>query len=79
MHSKEEIQEALSIVIKRHRDNRDLSQFDLAMESDLHRTMVEFIERRKRMPTVHSFMKLAEGLSIDASELLKEVQEELKK
>ncbi|MDZ7805812.1 MAG: hypothetical protein U5K71_01700 [Gracilimonas sp.] len=54
MHSKEEIQEALSIVIKRHRDKRDLSQFDLAIESDLHRTMIEFIEEESGcLPYIH--------------------------
>lgn len=79
MHKKEEIQEALSVVIKRERDQKGLSQFDLAVGSDLHRTMIEFIERRKRMPTIHSFLKIAEALEISPSKLMKELENELGK
>lgn len=79
MNTKEEIQEALSVVIKRERDQKGLSQFDLAVGSDLHRTMIEFIERRKRMPTIHSFLKIAEALEISASQLMQELENELSK
>lgn len=79
MHSKEKIQEALSTVIKRLREEKEMSQFDLAIESDLHRTMVEFVERRKRMPTIHTFLKLSKALSISAADLMKLVEEELEK
>ncbi len=79
MHTKEEIQEALSVVIKRERDQRGLSQFDLAVGSDLHRTMIEFIERRKRMPTIHSFLKIAEALEVSPSYLMQELESELGK
>lgn len=79
MHTKEEIQEALSVVIKRERDQKGLSQFDLAVGSDLHRTMIEFIERRKRMPTIHSFLKIAEALEVSPSYLMKELESELAK
>ncbi|WP_409029370.1 helix-turn-helix domain-containing protein [Gracilimonas sediminicola] len=77
MHKKEDIQQALALIIKRHRERKGLSQFELAMESELHRTMVEFIERRKRMPTIHTFMKLSGALSVSAAELMKELEEEL--
>jgi transcriptional regulator with XRE-family HTH domain len=79
MHTKEEIQEALSVVIKRERDQKGLSQFDLAVGSDLHRTMIEFIERRKRMPTIHSFLKIAEALEVSPSYLMQELEKELGK
>jgi transcriptional regulator with XRE-family HTH domain len=79
MNTKEEIQEALSIVIKRERDQKGLSQFDLAVGSDLHRTMIEFIERRKRMPTIHSFLKIAEALEVSPSQLMKELESEVSK
>lgn len=79
MKSKEEIQEALSIVIKRNRDEKGLSQFDLAVGSDLHRTMIEFIERRKRMPTIHSFLKIADALGKKPSSLMEELEKELSK
>ncbi len=79
MNTKEEIQNALSVVIKRQRDKKGISQFDLAVGSDLHRTMIEFIERRKRMPTIHSFLKIAEALDTSPSSLMKELEEELSK
>ena len=79
MHTKEEIQEALSVVIKRERDQKGLSQFDLAVGSDLHRTMIEFIERRKRMPTIHSFLKIAGALEVTPSYLMQELENELSK
>lgn len=79
MHTKEEIQEALSVVIKRERDQKGLSQFDLAVGSDLHRTMIEFIERRKRMPTIHSFLKICEALEVAPSYLMEELEKELGK
>ncbi|MBO6573172.1 MAG: helix-turn-helix transcriptional regulator [Balneola sp.] len=79
MHTKEEIQEALSVIIKRQRDKKGISQFDLAVGSDLHRTMIEFIERRKRMPTIHSFLKIADALELSPSILMKELENELEK
>lgn len=79
MNTKEEIQEALSVVIKRERDQKGLSQFDLAVGSDLHRTMIEFIERRKRMPTIHSFLKIADALELSPSYLMQKLENELSK
>lgn len=73
MKSKEEIQKIIGTNLKRERDKIGISQFDLAIRADLHRNMIDLIERGKTMPTVYTLLKIANSLEIDINSLLDSV------
>tara|TARA_Y100001935_G_scaffold93147_1_gene77441 strand:- start:62126 stop:62350 length:225 start_codon:yes stop_codon:yes gene_type:complete len=70
MKTKEEIQKIIGLNLKRERNSAGISQFDLAIQADLHRNMIDLIERGKTMPTVYTLLKIADSLEIDVSDLL---------
>ena len=70
MKTKEEIQKIIGLNLKRERNSAGISQFDLAIQADLHRNMIDPIERGKTMPTVYTLLKIADSLEIDVSDLL---------
>lgn len=71
MKSKEEIQSIIGINVKRAREKAGLSQFDLGVESDLHRNMIDLVERGQTMPTVYTLIKMAKALETNLAELTK--------
>lgn len=71
MKSKEEIQSIIGINVKRAREKAGLSQFDLGLESDLHRNMIDLVERGQTMPTVYTLIKIAKALEASLAELTK--------
>ena len=70
MKTKEEIQAIIGLNVRKAREGAGLSQFDLAIESDLHRNMIDLIERGQTMPTVFTIYKLSKALELELSELL---------
>ena len=58
--------------LRRIRQERGLSQEELAFESGLHRTYVSGVERGVRNPTVMVLEKIALALKVSAAELLAE-------
>lgn len=74
MKTKEEIQAIIGLNVRKAREAEGISQFDLALESDLHRNMIDLIERGQTMPTVFTIYKISEALKIEFSELLKDVK-----
>ncbi|MAO65408.1 MAG: transcriptional regulator [Balneola sp.] len=74
MKSKEEIQSIIGINVKRAREKAGLSQFDLGLESDLHRNMIDLVERGQTMPTVYTLIKIAKALETSLAELTKGVE-----
>ena len=58
--------------LKRIRQERGLSQEELAFESGLHRTYISGVERGVRNPTVIVLEKIARALKVPAAELLAE-------
>ncbi|MEX0608360.1 MAG: helix-turn-helix transcriptional regulator [Balneolaceae bacterium] len=76
MKSKEEVQEIIGLNLKRERNAAELSQFDLAIEAELHRNMIDLIERGKTMPTVFTLLKICKALNIPISKLLGGVEED---
>lgn len=55
----------------RLRRRKRLSQEELAVRSDLHRTEIGLLENGRRMPRLDTIIKLMGGLEVDANELLK--------
>lgn len=70
-----EIQAVVRRNVKRCREQRGLSQEELAFQSDLHRTYVSGVERGIRNPTVAILARLANALGVTPANLL-EIQED---
>ena len=62
---------ALAIRIKELRDQKGISQEELAHRSGLSRTGMGFVETGKRWPRLDTLMKVAQGLNVTVDELLK--------
>jgi DNA-binding XRE family transcriptional regulator len=73
------ILQALASRIKQLRDEKHISQEELAHRSGLSRTGMGFLETGKRWPRLDTLMSVAEGLSLSVDELLKGVHKPPKK
>lgn len=56
--------------LKRLRFEKQISQEDLALEADLHRTFVAHVERGVRNISIDNIEKLAKALHVETFELL---------
>ena len=65
---------ALGRNVRAHREKKKLTQEALGERSSLHTTYISDIERGVRNPSALILLKLAKGLSINASELFKGVE-----
>lgn len=63
--------------IRELRQQRGLSQEDLAERSGLHRTQIGFVERAERSPRLDTIEKLARGLGVSLAELFAPFTEKL--
>lgn len=57
--------------LRRLRAERQMSQEDLALEADLHRTFVAHVERGARNISIDNIEKLARALKVPTFELLR--------
>ncbi len=73
------IQTAFGLVLKDLRNERGLSQQQLALESDLDRTYISLLERGLRLPTLGTVFKVAEVLKISPSDIVARVEKNFKK
>ena len=62
---------ALANRIRELRDQKGISQEELAHRAGLSRTGMGFLETGKRWPRLDTLMKVADGLNIAVDELLK--------
>jgi ribosome-binding protein aMBF1 (putative translation factor) len=69
---KSEFHRALGLVVRYTRARRALSQEELGDRSELHRNYVGAIERGEINPTFRVLLKLARGLGLPLSELIRE-------
>jgi transcriptional regulator with XRE-family HTH domain len=63
-------QTALGLAVKARREALDLTQEQLANDTDLHQRWISNVETGKRNPSYGSLRRLAAGLELSASELL---------
>lgn len=61
---------AVGEAIRLIREQKGLSQEELAHRSGIHRTYVGGVERGERNPTVESLKKIADGLGVEPEEIL---------
>lgn len=62
---------AISDVIKERRSSLGVSQHELGQRADLHRTYISDIEAGRRNLSLKSLVRLAEGLGLSVSDLVK--------
>ncbi len=67
-----DVRKRVGINLKRLRQDRGLSQEELAFESGLHRTYISGVERSVRNPTVLVLQEIAGALKVPAAKLLEE-------
>ena len=71
---KQTLRRSLGIVLKRRRENLGLSQDQLALRADLHRTYISDVERGARNLSFESIYSLAKGLNVLPSLLFAEAE-----
>ncbi|MTW88376.1 helix-turn-helix domain-containing protein [Virgibacillus dakarensis] len=67
--------EAHGIILRKYRNEANLSQEQLALKCNLDRTYIGMLERGQRQPTISTLFSIAENLNIAASAFIKEVEE----
>ena len=67
-----EIGKRIGIVVRARREKMELTQEDLAFESDHHRNYIGFLERGERCPNVATLERIAEALGTRVSDILRE-------
>lgn len=65
-----DLQQTVGRAVRRFRQERRLSQEELADELGMHRTWVGGVERGERNLTLRSVERLAAGLGVDPAHLL---------
>lgn len=73
--TKEQFLNALANVIKEKRGNISITQ--LALESDVSKSILSMIEKSQRDPQISTLFKIAEALYIKPSELLLLIEQKL--
>lgn len=65
------VEEAFGQVLRELRQNRGLSQEQLALVCDLDRTFISMLERGRRQPSLSSVITLAQALGTQPHKLVK--------
>lgn len=68
------LDQALGDVLREIRLQRGMSQEDLALACDRHRTYVSLLERGRNSPSVRTLFMIAEALDVAPSSVLKRVE-----
>ena len=69
---------AFGKALRRLRQEASLTQEELGFEANLRRTYVSVLELGQQQPSLTTILKLASALKLTASELLAEVETELR-
>ncbi len=62
--------EAFGLAVKRHREDKGLSQMELSFRADLDRTYIGSLERGHRNVSLLNLLKIADALEVHISTLL---------
>ncbi len=67
-------EEAFGKVLREIRNEHSLSQEELGLESNYHRTYISLLERGRKSPSLNTIFQLAAALGISASEILRRTE-----
>lgn len=70
---------AIAKILKKVREEKGISQEQLAFNASLHRTYISQLERGLKSITVKTLLKITKSLNIEIDEFMKLVVNELKK
>lgn len=62
----------VGVRIKKFREEKDLTQEDVALSTGLNRAYIGYIERGERNPSTETIAKIAKALKVPVYELFKE-------
>ena len=65
--------------LKTFREERNISQLELSLQSGVSQNMITYIETGKRTPTLRTLIKLCEALKISPAKLFEEDNKEKEK
>lgn len=68
------LEEALAIVLKEYRTEKNLSQEELADKCDLDRTYISLLERGKRKPTLSVIFNICNSLEVKPSVFIAKIE-----
>lgn len=71
-----ETNEAFASVLRKFRIQKGLSQEDLALKANLHRTYISQLERGLKSPTLNTMKLLAGVLEISLTEFVKAIEKD---
>lgn len=74
-----EISTAFALVLKKHRQAKEISQELLAEKADIHPTHVSLIERSLRNPSLKVAKAIANALGLTLTQLISEAEQLQKK
>lgn len=66
-------------VIRMYREKKGVSQEVLSSFADIGRTHLSAIELGARKPTLETFYKISEALGVRASEVMRSIEDEMKR
>lgn len=70
-----ELKEAISVVIKQERKKNGMSQEELAHLSNIDRTYISLLERKKRKPTLDVIFRISYSFHIKPSTFVKMLED----
>ena len=70
------VQRAFGAVLRRLRDDHQMSQEDLAAESGVGRSFIARMETGKRQPTITTLVRLAKAFGVAPSAIMAAVEQE---
>lgn len=65
---------AFAKALRTVRDEKELTQEQVAYGAKLHPTYIAFLEGRKRQPSIDTIFKICKGLDVKPSEFMKRVE-----
>lgn len=77
MDSGGKLQTEFGRILRNVRNERGLSQEQLALESGLDQTFISLLERGERQPTLTSLFQLCEALKLDPDDVVRELRVKL--
>jgi transcriptional regulator with XRE-family HTH domain len=75
LHMSVDLQRSIGLALRQHRARAGASQQELALRSGVHFTYISNIERGQRNPGLTTLQRLAEGLTVRTSELVRTAEE----
>ena len=75
----EQVCSQVARILREEREKRKISMTELAARAGLSRTMIRFVEREVRNPSLETLLRITNALQIDLAEVIRKANTESKK